>query len=174
MHPFDETGVRYANFFNYAASTLRKPFPGVKFGCGGFYEWGNIQRIMDLCGKNLNWISRHPYGHTGEAIFYLQDQYAKHAKELGLDNLKYIVTEWDFWIYGPPAFDYIMMRWKPVIEHADSCLGTLHYRWTEYMEGGYVFGVLGGGFKQKYGELPPEWPNPGITSPSPIATTPSG
>jgi hypothetical protein len=78
--------------------------------------------------------------------------------------LKFIITEWDFWIYGRPAFDYIMMRWKPLIEHADSCLGTLHYRWREYQEGGYVFG-LHGEFDQRYGELPPEWPNPGKDQP---------
>jgi hypothetical protein len=57
-----------------------------------------------------------------------------------------------------------MMRWKPLIEHADSCLGTLHYRWREYQEGGYVFG-LHGEFDKRYGELPTEWPNPGRDKP---------
>ena len=48
-----------------------------------------------------------------------------------------------FWIYGDPAFDYMMQRWKPVADHADSTLGTMQYRWREYQEGGYVFGIIG-------------------------------
>jgi uncharacterized membrane protein len=164
LYPAAEALPRYTDFFNYSSAALRQRFPTVKFGCGGFFEWSYLQRVIDRCGRNLDWISRHPYGHTGEAVFYLQDQYAAHAKSKGLAKLKFIITEWDFWIYGPPAFDYIMMRWKPLIEHADSCLGTLHYRWREYAEGGYVFG-LHGEFDQRYGELPPEWPNPGKNKP---------
>jgi hypothetical protein len=143
---------------------LKKRYPGVLFGCGGFYEWSYLQAIIDRCGDNLGWISRHPYGHTGEAVFALQDRYLDHARARGLKDLKFIVTEWDFWVYGEPAFDYLMMRWKPLLDHADSCVGTLHYRWREYAEGGYVFGVHGE-FNQKYGELPPEWPNPGKDRP---------
>ena len=119
---------------------------------------------MDASGKNLAWISRHPYGHTGEAIFDLQDDYAKHADSLGLKDLKFIISEWDFWIYGEPAFDYIMQRWKPLAEHADRTVGSLHYRWREYQEGGYVFGIHGES-NVPYGVLPPEWPNPGKDKP---------
>ena len=36
---------------------------------------------MDRCGKNLYWISRHPYGQTGEAVFALQDRYLACAKK---------------------------------------------------------------------------------------------
>ena len=86
LHPAAETLPRYADFFNYSTGALRQRFPQVKFGCGGFFEWSYIQRVMDRCGKNLDWISRHPYGHTGEAVFYLQDQYAAHAKSKGLET----------------------------------------------------------------------------------------
>ncbi len=164
LGPAPEVLNRYADFFNETAGPLRKRYPGVKFGCGGFFEWSYVQAVIDRCGPNLDWISRHPYGHTGEAVFYLQDRYAEHARKKGLKGLKFIITEWDFWLYGEPAFDYAMMRWKPLIDHADSCVGTLHYRWREYQEGGYVFG-LHGEFDTKYGELPPEWPNPGKNKP---------
>ena len=33
-----------------ASSALRARYPGLKFGCGGFYEWSYIQRIIDRCG----------------------------------------------------------------------------------------------------------------------------
>ena len=159
-----ETVDKYCEFFNYAAGNLRKRYPGVKFGAGGFYEWPYLMDVMDRCKENLGWVSRHPYGHTGEAVFALQDRYQEHARALGLKDLRYIITEWDFWIYGAAAFDYIMQRWKPLADHADMCLGTLHYRWREYHEGGYVFGVHGE-FDQRYGELPPQWPNPGKNKP---------
>jgi len=162
--PADSVLPRYIAFYNHAASKLRARYPGVKFGCGGFNEWTYVQKIIDGCGENLDWFSRHPYGHTGEAVFFLQDQYAKHARSRGRDDLKFIVTEWDFWVYGEPAFDYLMMRWKPLCDRADSCLGSLHYRWREYQEGGYVFGIHGE-FDKRYGELPPEWPNPGKDEP---------
>ena len=164
LRPAPERVDQYAAFFNSAAGNLKKRYPGVAFGCGGFYEWTYIQAIIDRCAENLGWISRHPYGHTGEAVFALGDRYVEYARARGLRDFRYIVTEWDFWIYGEPAFDYIMQRWKPMANRADVCLGTLHYRWREYQEGGYVFGVHGE-FNQKYGELPPEWPNPGKGKP---------
>jgi hypothetical protein len=164
LAPAPEVLDRYGQFYNQAVEALRARYPGLKFGCGGFNEWTYVQGVIDRCGKNLDWFSRHPYGHTGEAVFYLQDRYAEHAKAKGLENLKFILTEWDFWIYGAPAFDYLMTRWKPLVDHADSCLGSLHYRWREYQEGGYVFGIHGE-FNQRYGELPPEWPNPGKDKP---------
>lgn len=164
LSPAETVLPRYADFYNHAVTKLRARYPGVKFGCGGFNEWTYVQGIIDRCGKNLDWLSRHPYGHTGEAVFFLQDLYAEHARKQGLPDLKFIVTEWDFWIYGEPAYDYIMMRWKPLVDRADTCLGSLHYRWREYQEGGYVFGIHGE-FDKRYGELPPEWPNPGKDKP---------
>jgi uncharacterized membrane protein len=164
LSPADKELPRYAAFFNYAAGKLRKRYPGVEFGCGGFYEWPYIQQIIDRCGANLDWISRHPYGLTGEAVFRLHDEFRKHAERRVRKDLRFIITEWDFWIYGKPAFDYIMQRWKPLLERADVCIGTLHYRWREYHEGGYVFGAHGE-FDQRYGELPPDWPNPGRDKP---------
>ncbi len=164
LSPATEVLPRYADFFNHAVKALRPLAPGVKFGCGGFFEWSYFQQILDRSAGQLDWLSRHPYGHTGEAVFRLQDRYLEYAKAKGYKDLKFIITEWDFWIYGEPAFDYIMTRWKPLLDRADTCLGSLHYRWREYQEGGYVFGVLGQ-FDQKYGELPPEWPNPGRNKP---------
>ena len=156
--------AKYCQFFNAVAGHLHKRYPGMSFGgCGGF-EYPYDDEIIARCGKNMNWISRHPYGLTGEAVFYLQDKFMKYARSLGFNKLKFIITEWDFWVYGRPAFDYIMQRWMPVVDHATTCLGTLQYRWREYDEGGYNFGVIGQ-FNQRYGQLPPQWPNPGLNHP---------
>ena len=56
--------------------------------------------------------------------------------------------------YTTPWDNYLVARgvWR---YGADRVLGTLHYRWREYQEGGYVFG-LHGEFDQKYGILPPQ------------------
>jgi hypothetical protein len=154
----------FTDFTNHAASQLSARYPGMLFGVGGFHEWPYIQTVIERCGKNLSWISRHPYGLTGEAVFDLHDAYLQHARALGFDHLRFIITEWDFWIYGEPSFDYIMQRWKPLAERAGTALGSLHFRWREYEEGGYVFG-LHGEFDKPYGLLPPEWPNPGKNKP---------
>jgi hypothetical protein len=29
----------------------------VKFGCGGFFEWGYLQAVIDRCGDNLGWAA---------------------------------------------------------------------------------------------------------------------
>jgi uncharacterized membrane protein len=158
------TMQQYIDFLNYTAGVIHQKFPGVKVGCMGSYEWPYLFKVIDGAGKSIDWISRHPYGRTGESIMDSQDVYLNYAKSHGCPDLKCIITEWDFWIYGQPAFDYIMQRWKPLADRADTCLGSLQYRWTEYEEGGYVFGVVGK-FNQRYGELPPEWPNPGIDKP---------
>ena len=156
--------TKYCQFFNDVAGHLHQRYPGMMFGgCGGF-EYPYDDEIIARCGKNMNWISRHPYGLTGEAVFDLQDEFMKYARSLGFNHLKFIITEWDFWVYGRPAFDYIMQRWLPVVNHATTCLGTLQYRWREYDEGGYNFGVIGQ-FNQRYGQLPPQWPNPGLNKP---------
>ena len=155
---------KYIEFINYMGPKIHAMFPGTRMGCLGSYEWTYVQKLIDRAGRNVEWISRHPYGRTGESVMYLHDQYVDYARKAGLANLKFIITEWDFWIYGEPAFDYIMQRWKPLVDRADTCLGSLHYRWTEYQEGGYVFGVFGG-YNTAYGQLPPEWPNPGKFNP---------
>jgi len=164
LHSADKAVPTLADYFSYASSTLRKRYPGVKFGMGPMFEWTYVQDLMTLIGENLDWHSRHPYGQTGEGVFALQDKYLEHAKAIGNENLEFLITEWDFWIYGEPAFDYIMMRWKPLVDRADVCKATMHFRWREYQEGGYVFGV-NGQFSKSYGQLPPEWPNPGINKP---------
>ncbi len=157
---------RYIDFLNYVGKSVHEKFPGVLVGCMGGYEVPYVETVIAGAGKNIDWISRHPYGRPGESIFYLQDQFMKFARAHGHPDLKFIITEWDFWIYGEPAFDYLMQRWKPLADHADTCLGSLQYRWNEYQEGGYVFGVRGV-FKpdSHYGQLPPEWPNPGKNKP---------
>lgn len=164
----DDVMKRFFAFINHTTTKLSERYPGMLFGVGGFYEYSYLQRVMEACGKNLAWISRHPYGHTGEAVFQLHDEYAAYADSLGLTDLKFIISEWDFWVYGEPAFDYIMQRWKPLAERADRVVGTLHYRWREYLEGGYVFGVHGEHDPSEgrpYGVLPAEWPNPGRNKP---------
>ena len=164
LHPAAETLPRYADFFNYSSMPLRQRFPQVKFGCGGFFEWSYIQRVIDRCGKNLDWVSRHPYGHTGEAIFYLQDQYAAHAKSRGLDNLKFLD-------YGMGLLD---LRPAGLRLHHDA-LETAH-RARRLLPGHAALslaGVLRGRIclwpprrvRPAYGELPPEWPNPGKNKP---------
>jgi uncharacterized membrane protein len=155
---------QYIDFLNYTGAKIHQYFPGVQVGCMGSYEWPYVFQVIDGAGKNIDWVSRHPYGRTGEAVMATEDEFLNYAKSHGKPNLKFIITEWDFWIYGQPAFDYLMQRWKPLVDHADTCLGSLQYRWSEYEEGGYVFGVVGK-FNQRYGELPPEWPNPGLDKP---------
>ena len=154
----------FINFFNNTTKTLAARHPELRFGAGGFHEWPYVQKMIAATGSNLAWVSRHPYGHTGEAVFYLQDKYDQFAREHGRSDLKTIITEWDFWVYGEPAFDYLMQRWKPLADHADTVIGSLQYRWREYQEGGYVFGVVGESDKP-FGELPNDWPNPGKDKP---------
>ncbi len=162
----DKTIRQYIDFINYAGDAIHRTFPGVQVGCLGNYDLPYTFPVIDAVGKNVDWISRHPYGQTGEAVFLINDQILRHARDRGMNHLRTIITEWDFWIYGEPAFDYIMQRWKPLADHADDCLGSLHYRWNEYHEGGYVFGVRGVFAPDaNYGKLPPEGPHPGRDKP---------
>lgn len=157
---------QYIDFLNYVGKSIHETFPGVLVGCMGGYEVPYVEAVIAGAGDNIDWVSRHPYGRPGESIFYLQDQFMKFAREHGHPELKFIITEWDFWIYGEPAFDYLMQRWKPLADHADTCLGSMQYRWNEYQEGGYVFGVRGVfPADSHYGQLPPQWPNPGKDKP---------
>ena len=158
--------AKYCRFFNYIAGHLHQRYPGLLFGgCGG-YEYPYDDQVIARCCKNgdMNWISRHPYGLTGQAVFWLQDKYMRYAKSIGVKNLKFFITEWDFWLYGNPSFDYLMQRWQPVVKHAGSLIGTLQYRWTQYSEGGYEFGMIGG-WGSGGQQMPPQWPMPGISKP---------
>ena len=120
--------------------------------------------LIDQCGTNLNWITRHNSGLTAEATFRLEDEYAAYARQKGLMDMKFMITEWEFWCYGRPAFDFIMQRWKALADRADVCLATMQSHWVEYAQGGYVYGLVG---KQdtEYGERPAEWSNPGKGKP---------
>jgi uncharacterized membrane protein len=160
-----ETWLRYLDRFNDYASSIRKGSPDMQFGCGSLRaEWTYVQEIIDRCGPNLGFVCRNPSGLTGEAIFYLQDEFSRYAASKGLKDLKFLVNECDFWLYGEPSFDYLMMRFKPTIDHADSCLGVLQWTWQEYAEGGYVYGLVSW-MNEAYGERAPGWPNPGKDKP---------
>ena len=156
-----ETFPQYLDLFSYLSDTLRKRYPEVKFGCGALAtEWDYVPAMIDRCGKKLDWVSRKPFGMTGEAVFDLQDRFSAYAKKHGRKNLPFLITEWDAWLYGEPEFDYIMQRWKPLADHADTCLTTMQSRWREYTEGGYAYGFVSH-TDGEYGERPPGWANPG-------------
>ncbi|NNM86968.1 MAG: hypothetical protein HKL95_00440, partial [Phycisphaerae bacterium] len=155
---------RLGQFFNTVASELKPHFSEVLFGMHGWSSYPYCFHPVNTCGDNLDWLSMQPYGHTGEAIFNLWETVLAHARQKRSGRLKMIVTEWDFWLYGHPAFDSIMQMWRSAVAHADTCLGVLHYRWTEFEQGGYVFGLIGRG-SGPYGQLPPQWPRPGLNRP---------
>lgn len=155
---------RYMHFFTVVTDELKPHFTNVRFGAHGFSSYPYCLRLLDHCGEKLDWLSIQPYGQTGEAIFNHFDELQAYAHRKGLPRLQMILTEWDFWLYGHPAFDAIMQMWKPAVAHADTCVGILHYRWTEYNENGYGFGMIGQG-TGPYGQLPPQWPRPGLNKP---------
>ena len=116
-------------------------FPGVKVGAYGSYEVPYLKAFLDACGGKIDWISRHPYGWTGEMLFKSQDDFAAYAKSKGYKNLQFIVTEWDFWIQGRQKFDYMVKRYFEAVKR-DNLLGTLHYRLGQYGEPVYLFGMI--------------------------------
>lgn len=135
----------FVKVFKAVATRIHRDYPGVKVGAGGSYELPFIYDFMRLAGNDLDWISRHPYGWTGEMIFQKQDEYAAWRKAQNLKPIEFIVTEWDFWIQGKPKFDYMMRRYFEAVKR-DNLAGTLHYRLGQYEEGGYLFGVLWAGW----------------------------
>ena len=131
----------FCKLFNAVAKRVHENFPGVKVGGMGGYEVPYVYWFIDRCGANVDWISRHPYGWTGEMIFKLEDDIQAYAQKKGYKQIQFIVTEWDYWIQGRPKFDYMMKRYFEAVKR-DDLLGTLHYRLGQYDEGGYLFGVL--------------------------------
>lgn len=130
-----------ARLVKAVAERVHRDYPGVKIGTYGSYEIPYIYQWMEAVGDDLDWISRHPYGNTGETIFAAQDQYAAWRKAHNLKPIEYIITEWDFWIQGKPKFDYMMRRDFEAVKRANLA-GTLHYRLGQYAEPIYLFGVL--------------------------------
>jgi hypothetical protein len=135
----------FVQVFKAVATRIHRDYPGVKVGAGGSYELPFIYDFMQKAGDDLDWISRHPYGWTGEQIFQKQDEYAAWRKAKNLKPIEFIITEWDFWIQGKPKFDYMMRRYFEAVKR-DNLAGTLHYRLGQYEEGGYLFGVLWAGW----------------------------
>lgn len=140
----------YCKIFKAVAERVHHDFPGVKVGGMGGYEIPYLYWFIDRCGPDIDWISRHPYGWTGEMLFKAEDEFAAYARKKGLNQIQYIVTEWDYWIAGRPKFDYMMKRYFEAVKRPE-LLGTLHYRLGEYTEGGYLFGVLWTGMGQDKG-----------------------
>ena len=140
----------YCKLFRAVAQRVHKEFPGVKVGGMGGYEVPYLEWFIDRCGGDVDWISRHPYGWTGEMVFNQEDRIQEYARQKGFKQIQFIVTEWDYWIQGQPKFDYMMKRYFEAVKR-DDLLGTLHYRLGQYSEGGYLFGVLWVGWGKEKG-----------------------
>ena len=100
-----------------------------------------MPQFLAAANPDLDWISCHPYGWTGERVFEQQDKIAAFQKEHGLRSIPFIITEWDFWIQGREKFDYMMLRDFQAVQRTN-LIGTLHYRLGQYAEPVYLFGVL--------------------------------
>lgn len=152
----NEPDIRMASIPGFArllrpiADHVHANFPGVGIGTFGGYEIPYLKPFIRECGGFLDWISRHPYGWTGEMLFAAQDDAAAYAASLGHDHLRFIVTECDFWIQGPQKFDYLMKRNFEAVQR-ENLLGVLHYRLGQYAEPVYLFGVLWAGWGQERG-----------------------
>ena len=131
----------YAKLVNAVADYIHAEFPGVKVGAYGYYEKPYIKPFIDACGEKIDWISRHPYGWTGEMLFKAQDEIAEYAASKGFGHIKFIITEWDFWIQGRQKFDYMMKRNFEAAKRED-LIGALHYRFGMYNEPIYLFGLV--------------------------------
>lgn len=147
----------YVRIYQAVARHVHQNYPGVKVGGLGGYEIPYVKMFIDRCGADIDWISRHPYGWTGEMLFKLQDEFQAYAKAKGHAQIKFIVTEWDFWIQGRAKFDYMMKRYFEAVKR-DDLLGTLHYRFGMYNEPVYLFGVLWAGWGQAQGAGPVNTP----------------
>ncbi len=140
----------FVKLFKAVAARVHRDYPGVKLGAFGSYETPYLYEFMDKVGNDLDWVSRHPYGWTGEMLFAAQDQYAAYRQAHGLKPIEFIITEWDFWIQGRAKFDYMMLRDFEAVRRAN-LTGALHYRLGQYAEPIYMFGVLWTGSGQEKG-----------------------
>ena len=131
----------FVRLFKTVAARVHRDYPSVKLGAFGAYETPYLTEFMDKAGNDLDWVSRHPYGWTGEMLFQAQDNYTAYRQAHGLKPIEFIITEWDFWIQGRPKFDYMMRRDFEAVKRANLS-GALHYRLGQYAEPVYLFGVL--------------------------------
>lgn len=143
----------FARLFKGIAARIHRDYPGVQVGTFGGYEIPYLPQFLEAVNPDMDWISRHPYGWTGEMVFAQQDKVTAYMKEHGLRQIPFIVTEWDFWIQGRQKFDYMMTRNFEAVQH-DNLLGTLHYRLGQYAEPIYLFGVLWTGWGKEKGAGP--------------------
>jgi hypothetical protein len=132
------------------AERIHRDYPGVQVGAFGSYEVPYLKEFLKAVNPDLDWVSRHPYGWTGESLFDWQDAVAQFMKEEKLREIPFLITEWDFWIAGKPKFDYMMTRYFEAVQR-DNLLGSLHYRLGQYAEPVYLFGVLWAGWGQDKG-----------------------
>ena len=152
-----ETAPGFGRLVAGVADYVHANFPGVKVGAFGAYEVPYLTPFLDACGGKIDWISRHPYGWTGERVFQIQDEFEAYAARKGWDHIEFIVTEWDFWIQGRQKFDYMMKRYFEAVKR-EKLLGTLHYRLGMYNEPIYLFGLIWGGWGQDRGAGAPGTP----------------
>jgi uncharacterized membrane protein len=145
-----QTVVGFVRLFKTVAERIHRDYPGVKLGGFGGYETPYLYEFMDKVGDDIDWISRHPYGWTGEMLFKAQDEYTAYRKAHNLKPVEFIITEWDFWIQGRPKFDYMMRRNFEAVKRVN-LTGALHYRLGQYAEPVYLFGVLWTGSKPEKG-----------------------
>lgn len=131
----------YVRLFQAVARRVHRDFPGVRVGALGGYEIPYVFRFIDRAGADVDFIARHPYGHSGAGVFRLQDQERAYARSKGFNQIQFFITEWDYWIQGRPKFDYMMKRTFESVER-DDLIGALHYRLDQYAEPVYLFGAL--------------------------------
>jgi len=143
----------FARLFKGIAARIHRDYPGVQVGTFGGYEVPYLPQFLEAVNPDMDWISRHPYGWTGEMVFAQQDKVTAYMKDHGLRQIPFIITEWDFWIQGRQKFDYMMMRNFEAVKR-DNLLGTLHYRLGQYGEPIYLFGVLWVGWGKEKGAGP--------------------
>lgn len=135
----------YTKLYRAVADRVHRDFPGVQVGALGAYEVPYAKMFLDAVHGKVDFLSRHPYGWTGEMLFKLQDEIQAYAKQKGYPPQKFFITEWDFWIAGVPKFDYMMRRSFEAVKR-DDLIGALHYRLDQYPEPIYNFGMLWAGF----------------------------
>jgi len=140
----------FARLFKGVAQRIHRDYPGVQVGTFGAYEIPYLPQFLEAVNPDLDWVSRHPYGWTGERVFEEQDAVAAYQKEHHLRPVPFIITEWDFWIQGREKFDYMMQRNFQAVRR-DNLIGTLHYRLGQYAEPVYLFGVLWTGANRERG-----------------------
>ncbi|HUT00958.1 MAG TPA: hypothetical protein VM031_00780, partial [Phycisphaerae bacterium] len=138
----------YMRIVKAVGRRVHRDYPGVLVGAYCPYRMRYVKQFIDEVGKDFDWFSFHPYGWTPGEFFRFADEVQAYARKTGHNDLKLMITEWDFWIQGRQKFDYIMLRWFAAVRRED-LLGTIHYRVWQYVEPIYMFGVLWAGWGPK-------------------------